>query len=544
MSRGLALLLATLLTGCVAGLGEHGPKPAPLPEIHSAAPAPGSSGCPATGPGAARTGSGCRGGGSRRLRCPSSREPLPHCRRGRLVLLRPCVPPRTDRRPPQAPWITSRRAASTRRSSRPGPTTIGVDRDSRNRLPGLVEPPYPGDVARRARRGVGRPRRAPRAGRRGAAPRRGRALPARGRDGDAHGRRREGARRRAARAHSFLDLRLGENAHVSRRRRAAAAALDDDQRGHRRADPARRSATGSTRELPHDLRAVRLAAPHARRARSSATSTASPSVYATGHGDLPDALRASGLLAALPRPRRQDGVDRQHRQPRRHGRSRSCSASTSRTAARSPWSSSTRSGAIAAAARCAGTGGPSSRRSSASRSASTRRRVPVFNTNTFLVDARGARRRSRWSGPTSRSRRRSATAAPCSSSASSARSPSALEPRFLRVPRAGRGLALPPGQGRRRARAAPPGDRAHRPRARDDPGALRRRMAPVPSGRPPHPSSPPCPSRSAVQAPSPRAPRARRGRDAARPRPRRAPPTRCPTRARASRTPTTPRPSR
>jgi hypothetical protein len=41
VSGRLAILFAVALAGCVAGLGEHGAPPAPLPEIRSAAPAPG-----------------------------------------------------------------------------------------------------------------------------------------------------------------------------------------------------------------------------------------------------------------------------------------------------------------------------------------------------------------------------------------------------------------------------------------------------------------------------------------------------------------------
>jgi hypothetical protein len=37
----VAALFAVVVAGCVAGLGDHGPVPAPLPEIQTSAPAPG-----------------------------------------------------------------------------------------------------------------------------------------------------------------------------------------------------------------------------------------------------------------------------------------------------------------------------------------------------------------------------------------------------------------------------------------------------------------------------------------------------------------------
>ena len=41
LRRWILPAVAVALAGCVAGLGEHGERPAPLPEIRSATPAPG-----------------------------------------------------------------------------------------------------------------------------------------------------------------------------------------------------------------------------------------------------------------------------------------------------------------------------------------------------------------------------------------------------------------------------------------------------------------------------------------------------------------------
>ena len=327
--------------------------------------------------------------------------------------------------------------------------TIGKDRDRRNRLPGKVEPPYPGDLADVPAEGTAAFEEHRARGQAALARRRGRALRARGRDGHAHGRRRQGAGRRAA---GPLVPRPPARRERARRRGPPGARLPlwmmtseatdgPHPRGARR--PPRR-------RLPHDLRAVRLAAPHPggralpRRARRAQRLLHRPRRSA-GRAAPERALRP------LPRPRRQDGVDRQHRQPRRDGRPGGARPPPRAAARPSPWSWSTRSAAIAAAGPCAGTGGPSSRRSSASRSTSTRRRC---RSSTRTPSSSTPRRspRSRWSGRTSRWRRRSAGAAAVQFERILGELTAALEPRFLRVPRAGALVPLPPGQGRARAR--------------------------------------------------------------------------------------------
>ena len=269
------------------------------------------------------------------------------------------------------------------------PVSCGIAKATSNRVRGQVEPPYPGRPRRAAR---ARPARA--AASSGSAwtrcAGRGRALRAGRRHGHAHGRRGEGARRGAPRA-DFLDLRLAESA-TGGRAGGAAAALADDQRA---TDGPIRAALGDgSTPPPRRLRAVRLAAPHAG-GTLFRDADGQPSVYATGHGDLPDALRADGLLRRLPR----------------RGRPSTCGSPTSTTSARR-W---IRCARLPPRPRRAGDrragrqGGRRSRRragapgrqagdpeSSALPPASTRR-GGVFNTNTFLVDA-AALAAWRWTG--------------------------------------------------------------------------------------------------------------------------------------------------
>jgi UTP--glucose-1-phosphate uridylyltransferase len=175
-------------------------------------------------------------------------------------------------------------------------STIGVDRDKRNRLPGLVEPPYPGDIldvpdregaayAELRARGIAAIQRGEvalclLAG--GMATRMGGVVK---------------ALVDALPGHSFLDLRLGENAHVSRLAGAPVPLWM------------------MTSEATHGPIGEALAAAGARAGDHVATfeqfvalrltpegalfvdDEGHPSAYSTGHGDLPDALRASGLLA-------------------------------------------------------------------------------------------------------------------------------------------------------------------------------------------------------------------------------------------------------
>ncbi len=171
--------------------------------------------------------------------------------------------------------------------------TIGVDRDKRNRLSGVVEPPYPGDVldvpdaasaayADLRARGVAALQRGEvalclLAG--GMATRMGGvvkalvdALPGR----------------------TFLDLRLGENAHLSRiAGQPVPLWMMTSEATHGpigEALFARRAGNHvATFEQFVSLRLTpegNLFLDEHRR----------PSAYSTGHGDLPDALRASGLL--------------------------------------------------------------------------------------------------------------------------------------------------------------------------------------------------------------------------------------------------------
>ncbi|WP_437926845.1 UTP--glucose-1-phosphate uridylyltransferase [Sorangium sp. So ce291] len=175
--------------------------------------------------------------------------------------------------------------------------TIGVERDARNRLPGRVEPPTPDDIT--------------------AAPVEGTAE---------HGRYRErglaalaggevalcvlagGMATRmggvvkalveALPGRTFLDLRLGESAHLERLANRAGVHVplwlmtsEATERPIRDAlGPRLDGARCATFEQNVSLRLTPEGA-------LFLDEEGEPSVYATGHGDLPDALRRSGLLA-------------------------------------------------------------------------------------------------------------------------------------------------------------------------------------------------------------------------------------------------------
>jgi UTP--glucose-1-phosphate uridylyltransferase len=171
---------------------------------------------------------------------------------------------------------------------------IGVDRDSRNRLPGTVEPPSPGDVIDAAAEGT--PEHAKLAALGMDALRRSEVALCVLAGGMAT--RMGGVVKALASAlpgHSFLDLRLGENAHLSRRssQRVPFWLMTSEA-----TDQSIREALGSALDGEHlatfeQFVSLRLT-PEGELFRDE---HGEPSVYATGHGDLPDALRASGLLS-------------------------------------------------------------------------------------------------------------------------------------------------------------------------------------------------------------------------------------------------------
>ncbi|WP_437675124.1 UTP--glucose-1-phosphate uridylyltransferase [Sorangium sp. So ce131] len=175
--------------------------------------------------------------------------------------------------------------------------TIGVERDARNRLPGRVEPPTPGDIVAAPVEGTAEHERYRAIG-----------LEALGRGEVAlcvlaggMATRMGGVVKALVEAlpgRTFLDLRLGENVHLERLagrpgvhvplwlmtseaterpiRDALGARLDGDR-------CATFEQNVSLRLTPEGALFV--------------DEQGEPSVYATGHGDLPDALRRSGLLA-------------------------------------------------------------------------------------------------------------------------------------------------------------------------------------------------------------------------------------------------------
>jgi UTP--glucose-1-phosphate uridylyltransferase len=171
---------------------------------------------------------------------------------------------------------------------------VGVDRDRRNRLPGTVEPPAPGDVVDAAREGT--PEHAKLEALGLSALRKGEVALCVLAGGMAT--RMGGVVKALVDAlpgHSFLDLRLCENAHL------------EQISGHRvplwlmtsePTDQPIREALGPKLHADdlatfEQFVSLRLT-PEGDLFRDE---HGEPSVYATGHGDLPDALRASGLLS-------------------------------------------------------------------------------------------------------------------------------------------------------------------------------------------------------------------------------------------------------
>jgi UTP--glucose-1-phosphate uridylyltransferase len=177
---------------------------------------------------------------------------------------------------------------------------LGQGRDARNRLPGTVEPPAAGDVIDAPVPGTAEHARLEALGL--AALRRGEVALCVLAGGMAT--RMGGLVKSLVEAlpgRSFLDLRLAENDHLARLgghkvplwlmtseptdgpiRAALGARLDDDYL--------------ATFEQFVSLRLVKSPAGAGTNAEIFLGDDGQPSVYATGHGDLPDALRASGLL--------------------------------------------------------------------------------------------------------------------------------------------------------------------------------------------------------------------------------------------------------
>lgn len=173
--------------------------------------------------------------------------------------------------------------------------TVGKDRDARNRLPGLVEPPSPGDIAD---------------------------APAPG--DEAYDRFREAGLASLARGEvafcvlaggmatrmggvvkalvealpgkTFLDLRLAENDHLAR---VAGAPIPLWLMTSEATNRPIREALGARLDAPGDRCATFEQHVSLRLTPEGDIflEGGEPSAYATGHGDLPDALRESGLLA-------------------------------------------------------------------------------------------------------------------------------------------------------------------------------------------------------------------------------------------------------
>ena len=171
--------------------------------------------------------------------------------------------------------------------------TIGVDRDKRNRLPGPVEPPYDGDVSSLPEEGTPAHE----------------ALRERGMEALRNGEvalcvlaggmatRMGGVVKSLVEAlpgHTFLDLRLGENAAVSER---AGKRLPLWMMTSEATDGPIRAALGDRLDpdylTPFEQHVSLRLTPEG---ALFLDAQGQPSVYSTGHGDLPDALRQSGLL--------------------------------------------------------------------------------------------------------------------------------------------------------------------------------------------------------------------------------------------------------
>jgi UTP--glucose-1-phosphate uridylyltransferase len=170
--------------------------------------------------------------------------------------------------------------------------TLGKDRDQRNRLPGKVEPPYPGDLATLPEPGTPDHER----------------LGAIGREALARGEvalcvlaggmatRMGGVVKALVDAlpgRTFLDLRLGENAHVSAlaRRRLPLWMMTSEA-----TEGPIREALGARHDPEYlttfeQFVSLRLTP----EGTLFLDEEGHPSVYSTGHGDLPDALAQSGL---------------------------------------------------------------------------------------------------------------------------------------------------------------------------------------------------------------------------------------------------------
>lgn len=171
---------------------------------------------------------------------------------------------------------------------------IGVDRDSRNRLQGSVEPPAPGDVVDAASEDT--PEHAKLAALGREALRRGEVALCVLAGGMAT--RMGGVVKALVDAlpgHSFLDLRLRENAHLAQLsgQRVPLWLMTSEA-----TDQAIREALGDRLDADYlatfeQFVSLRLT-PEGELFRED---DGEPGVYATGHGDLPDALRASGLLS-------------------------------------------------------------------------------------------------------------------------------------------------------------------------------------------------------------------------------------------------------
>lgn len=170
--------------------------------------------------------------------------------------------------------------------------TIGVDRDRRNRLSGKVEPPYPGDLAELPAEGT--PQRA--------------AYHARGMEALRGGEvalcvlaggmatRMGGVVKALVDAlpgRTFLDLRLAENAHVSA---LAGRRLPLWMMTSEATDGPLRAALGARIDPDYLTTFEQFVSLRLTPEGTLFHEHDHPSVYATGHGDLPDALRQSGLL--------------------------------------------------------------------------------------------------------------------------------------------------------------------------------------------------------------------------------------------------------
>lgn len=176
--------------------------------------------------------------------------------------------------------------------------TVGVDRDARNRLPGVVEPPARDDIADAPIAGSAEHARYSEAGI--AAIARGQVALCVLAGGMAT--RMGGVVKALVEAlpgHTFLDLRLAENAHLERLAGAGAAPGPLWLMTSEATDLPIRQALGP--RLAGERCAVFEQNVSLRLTPEGELffedDDAEPSVYATGHGDLPDALRRSGHLA-------------------------------------------------------------------------------------------------------------------------------------------------------------------------------------------------------------------------------------------------------